>query len=350
MDQQAMKQKIMDYIAYAHEWHQTGNGPVTEGAGLMMSDLEEEILTGFGLPFMAFQFSEILQLEGFSNKRIEKRALKLIDQLTTEASLYLLSPIKNKYEALMEAKIMFTDAVEVLPLIDFSTNVYTVFLYYDYFLRSEINAEEFIKYAKMTTDADEEEATRIPFTYQAIKKRNQLKRLINEGFPYVNEFRDYLKYLSASNDWVKKDTSHVNSSFSKSGDIIIVSKAYITYIAIKNEDNAAIEMLINFKGNIIPIRLWCSVFGLTILLKCSKYWSLSIPFLYATRPPFDDDTIHIYPEEMNGKNIETSDVILILEKSRYQGTKKDPPYFEVIYMKLQVPKIKTASKSDGLPF
>ena len=172
MDHQAMKQKIRDYIAYAYEWHQTGNGPVKEGAGLMMSDLEEDILTGFGLPFMAFQFSEILQLEGFSNKRIEKRAVQLIYQLSTEASLYLLSPIKNKYEALMEAKIMFTDAVEVLPLIDFSTNVYTVFLYYDYFLRSEINAEEFIKYAKMTTDADEEEATRIPFTYQAIKKNS----------------------------------------------------------------------------------------------------------------------------------------------------------------------------------
>ena len=63
MNQHLMKQKIIAYIKTAWQWHQSGNGPITEGVGLQMRDLEEEILTGYGLPHLAFQYSEMLQFE-----------------------------------------------------------------------------------------------------------------------------------------------------------------------------------------------------------------------------------------------------------------------------------------------
>ena len=56
-------------------------------------------------------------------------------------------------------------------------------------------------------------------------------------------------------------------------------------------------------------------------------------------------------EDMNGKNIETSNAILVLEKSKYQSLLKiESQYFEVIYIKLLSPKKKAISKNSDLPF
>ena len=107
-----MKQKITTFINAAWQWHQLGNGPLTEGVGLQMANLEEEILTGYGLPHLAFQYSEMLQFEGFSKKNIGKRAVDLMKRLTQAATDFLLSPIEKDETVLQQSKEKLKDGVE----------------------------------------------------------------------------------------------------------------------------------------------------------------------------------------------------------------------------------------------
>lgn len=189
MNQQLMKQKIIAFINAAWQWHQTGNGSLTEGIGLEMGNLEEKILTGFGLPFMAFQYSEILQLEGFSNEDIEQRATALIKRLSKEAAIYLLSPIEKDEVILKEAKEKLQDAVEVLPMIGLSTSAYNLFLYFDFYFRNIMTENELVSYLKKSETIDGDATTRIPFTYPSKSSIN-----FSVSSSNVNGCNVFLKY------------------------------------------------------------------------------------------------------------------------------------------------------------
>ena len=117
MEREKIKQKIISYIDTAYEWHEAGEGSLAETVGKKMVDLEEEILSSFGLPFMAQQYSDIMQVEGFSNENKEQKAEELVEILKYEAQKFLLVPIKKDTKILANAKSQLQDAVEVLPII-----------------------------------------------------------------------------------------------------------------------------------------------------------------------------------------------------------------------------------------
>ncbi len=124
--------QIMSYIRNSYEWHSLGEvSEIKDGPGLLMIELEESILSQFGLPPQAFYFSEILQQEGHSLMNIGHRAEALYDRLIEEANAYLLSPPPRDINVLMCAKETMADSQEVLPFIGFQTTIYTNFLYYD---------------------------------------------------------------------------------------------------------------------------------------------------------------------------------------------------------------------------
>jgi len=160
MNHDLMKQKITTYIKTTWHWHQTGNGPLTKGAGLEMADLEEEILTAYGLPYLAFQYSEMLQFEGFSKRNIEKRATSLMESLTQAATNFLLSPIEKDETILQQSKAKLQDAIEVLPFIGISTAPYNLFLYYDFYLKNILNEQALLQHLKKAEVLDKKEERR----------------------------------------------------------------------------------------------------------------------------------------------------------------------------------------------
>ena len=354
MNKQLMKQKIMDFINAAWQWHQTGNGPLTQGIGLEMANLEEEILTGFGLPFMAFQYSEILQFEGFSNENIEQRATALIRRLSKEATAYLLSPIEKDEVILKEAKDKLQDAVEVLPMIGLSTSEYSLFLYYDFYLKDILDETQLLQHLKKAETINEDAVTRIPFTYESLKNGNQVKRLLKAGIPFIKEYKAFLKYKFGNQTWDKQPANASDQENMVKNNALILKHFFITYIAAKYEDTAVVEVLVSRKNGFATLRIWCTASMIQLMLQHAKYYSLSIPPMYVINPRYlKDGEVHLRLKEACSKNVEIENIIVGLKRVDNNDDEKDNlPYYTVAYITPTVttPAIPLNRYGDGLPF
>ncbi len=332
MNHDLMKQKITTYIKTAWQWHQTGNGPLTEGAGLQMTDLEEEILTGYGLPYLAFQYTELLQFEGFSKRNIEKRAASLMEKLRQAATDYLLSPIEKDEIVLQQSKAKLQDAVEVLPLIGISTAPYNLFLYYDFYLKNIVNEQVLLQHLKQAEVLDKKEETRIPFTYEMLQNGNHTKRLMQAGIPYLKEYQQYLKYLSTNQTWdigFRKNETKLKEVLK---DTIELSHFFVTYLWAQSEDIAVMEILAPLNKNCARLRIWCTAEMIIQILRHARYYSLAVPAMYVLKPQYlNNGEMHLRLKEANNKNIEIEHVLIGLERDKH--VRNSIPYFLVNYLK-----------------
>lgn len=333
MKRDKMKQKIVAYINAAYQWHQTGNGSLTEEPGLTMSDLEAEILYGFGLPRMAFQYAEILQLEGFSIDDVEERSAELLEVLLKEATQFLLAPIEKDVDVLKQAKQNLRDAVEVLPLIGISTSVYNLYLYYDCYLKNNINENELLAFFKKSELLDCQAKTRIPFTYFSLVNGSHLKRLINQGLPFIRAYKGFLKYSSTSHKWDGDfaDSDLDNSTAFKN--TIVLEHFFISYIGVR-EDTVVIEILVEYKHSFIKLLIWCNISIMRLLMLHSRYYSLAIPPLHITKPEYLENTErHIRLKECIGHNIEIENITIGLRRIKSSDNKKgDLPDYTIDYL------------------
>ena len=266
MNQHLMKQKITTYIKAAWQWHQSGNGPVTEGVGLQMKDLEEEILTGYGLPYLAFQYSEMLQFEGFSKKNLKKRANGLMERLTQAATDFLLAPIEKDETVLKQSKEKLQDGVEVLPMLGISTAYYNLFLYHDFYFRNRLNEQALLQHLKKAEVLDKQEEMRIPYTFQTLQNGNHTKRLMQAGVPFMKEYQQFLKYTCTRQKW---DTGFKRNEFkSKTAldDYIGLTRFFITYLGAKNGNMAVMEILAPINNHFVRLRLWCTTELITLII------------------------------------------------------------------------------------
>lgn len=352
MNQKLMKQKIIAFINAAWQWHQTGNGSMTDGVGLKMADLEEEILTNFGLPFMAFQYSEILQFEGFSNEDIEQRATALIKRLSKEAAVYLLSPIEKDEVILKQAKEKLQDAVEVLPMMGLSTSAYNIFLYYDFYFRNIITGNELISYLKKAETIHGDQTTRIPFTYETLTNGSHVKRLINAGFPFIKEYQRFLKYNSTKHVWNETILADETEGLHKLKSAFELRHFFIAYIAAKNEDTAVVDLLVKQKNSFIKIRVWCTAKMIQLVLLHAKYYSLSIPPMYVINPRYlKEGEVHLWVKDAIGKNIEIENIVIGLERIEDEDDEiKNPGEYRITYVKSSPTSYSKQNYDDGLPF
>jgi hypothetical protein len=351
MNQDLMKQKITAYIKTAWQWHKSGNGPLTEGPGLQMRNLEEEILTGYGLPYLAFQYSEMLQFEGFSNRNIGKRAAGLMEDLQQAATNFLLSPIEKDETVLQESKATLQDGMEVLPMIGISTAHYNLFLYYDFYFKNLLNEQALLQHLKKAEALDKLAETRIPYTYQTFKNGNHTKRLMQAGIPFLQEYQQYLKYLSTKQKWDIGFSENENKSKAVLYDTIELSRFFITYIGAKNEDMAVMEILAPINNSFVRLRIWCTAEIITLILLQAKYYSLSIPAMYVLNPRYlNNGEMHVRLKESKDKNIEIDKLVIGLE--RQTDEPGNIPYYTVKYLKpmVTIPATLEPGQIDEYPF
>lgn len=352
MEQQKMEQKIADYINAAYQWHATGNGSLIEGIGRTMEDLQEEILISFGLPYLAFQYSELLQLQGFSTKSIKARSSRLFKVLEKEAMQFLLSPIEKDVTVLKQAKENLDDAAEVLPIIGISTSAYNLFLYYEFYFRSVFNEEELLLNLKKVEAIDGDATTRIPYTYATLNGR-QVKRLIYAGFPFIKEYRQFLKYNSTKQKWNRNLSATTEKASPGTKNKIELSRFFITYFAVSAQQNgAAIEILAEYQRSFFKLRIWCSTSIIWLLMAHAKYYSFSIPLLYGTRPKYlRNSDAHLWMKDLKGKNIEIENIIVGLDKAAGEE-RIDGPYYEIAYIhpSIHIPVVTRMMYEEGLPF
>lgn len=351
MNQQLMKRKITAYIKTAYQWHATGNGSLIEGIGRKMADLEEDILIGFGLPLMAFQYSELLQLEGFSTKNIKERVSKLFNVLVEEGTQFLLSPIEKDQLVLKQSKEKLQDATEVLPMIGLSTTVYNLFLYYDFYFRNIVTEDELLMYLKKAEVIDEVAATRIPFTYETLINGSHVKRLTNAGFPFIKDYRQFLKYVSTLHPWNQNIVADESKVIHKLSGSFELRHFFITYIATKSTDTAVVEILAKHKNCFRKLRVWCTIEMTKLIMLHAKYYSLAIPPLYVINPRYlKEGEVHLWLKDSIGKNIEIENIVLGLRKFMIED--KKIPYCSVAYIHptIQMTTVSGNMYDDGLPF
>lgn len=354
MEEKVVKQKIILYIELSYQWHETGEESLDGILGQNITELEEEILTAFGLPFMAFQYSEILQLEGFSIKHIEKRAEKLIKKLKKTAENFLLAPIEKDDKILINAKNILQDVVEVLPIIGITTTAYNCFLYYDKFFRGILNVNELLKVLKKVEELDNIVETRIPSTYESIIQKNTFQKLIDEGLPYIEDYREYLKYKETTHNYDKFSDNYDLGDYFGLPDNIRLENFIIKYIHLKNETTCLIGVIIEYDDILIELSLWCTADLMQVLMLHAKYYSIALGPLYLiNNSRLVNNEIKIILKQSVQNNVEINNIHIELERLDNEDDEIQNPFDYIItsiQAKEDLPVIHFDKKSDDLPF
>jgi hypothetical protein len=353
MDKIAIKEKIIAYINAAYQWHEEGSGSIDEGVGEKMCDLEEKILTSFGLPFMAQQYSDILQAEGFSNENIEERVKKIIETLQYEAEKFLLAPIEKDTKILVEAKRLLQDAVEVLPIIGITATGYNCFLYYDIFLKGIYSEDELLQILKKVEILDNELETRVPHTYDAFI--NEFSGLNKMDLPFLNDYGNFLKYKESKHNWDEGGNNDDIGDYLGFPDVFELTHFIITHIYLKDENTCCITILKNLgKETLVELTLWCTADLMRIVMLHAKYYSLAIPPLYVTGPKFlNAGKVNIQVRQAIGKNIEIENIKVQIKRLDNENDKVKNPFDYVIISiepKETIPEIYFEQDENNLPF
>ncbi len=316
MEKGVLKQKIIEYINAAYKWHEAGESSLDEGIGQTMAILEEEILTEFGLPFMAWQYSDILQEQGFSNINVKKRADILFEKLKNEAEKFLLAPIEKDIAILIEARNMLQDAVEVLPIIGITATRYNLFLYYEIFFRGIYNEDEILAVLKAAEKLDELAETTIPHTYDALNDNINFERLQKVGLPFLNEYKEFLKYKESNHVWDEHPGNYDLEDYVGLPNIFELDHFIITHVHVNDDETCCITVLNLFgKKLLVKLDLFCRKDMLSVIMLHAKYYSLSIPNLYLASPYYlNEEQVTIQLRSVIGKNIEIEKIKIGIEK------------------------------------
>jgi hypothetical protein len=352
INQDLIKGKIESYIKSAYQWHQEKEGPLDIGIGKQMSDLEEEILTSFGLPFMAQQYSDLMQAEGFSNIDIEKRATTLFNTLKTEAEAYLLSPIEKDNVLLSEARSQLKDATEILPLIDITPTAYNCFLYYDIFLRGINNETEILAALKRNELLDNEISTRIPGSYSEVSE-NETSKTVWLELPFWEDYKKYLHYKESTHSWDKHEGNQDLEEYVSLPQILELDHFIIKHIYLKDENTCCITILLEFNTTIIELTIWCTANMMRAIMLHAKYYSIAIPPLYVTSPKFlNEGVVNIQISEAIGKNIEIEKIKLELERLDEEDEIQNPFAYVITNFipRDNLPTIQFEEPEDWFPF
>lgn len=217
MNKELLKIKIISYIKAAYQWHLNGSDKINDnGPGQQMIDLEEEILTSFGLPWMAQRYTDILQAEGLSVNNLKRRSEKLINKLIIEAESFLLGPMESNTEVLERAKKNLEWSVDILPLIGFTNTPYNSFIYYEYYFKDRISVARLLAILRLAELLDKSAETRIPYNYETLKSTNNFDWEINTELPFLKEFETFLKYTKSIQFWNYQTANPLFSEYCES--------------------------------------------------------------------------------------------------------------------------------------
>ncbi|MBK6819401.1 MAG: hypothetical protein IPG85_07285 [Bacteroidetes bacterium] len=282
----------------------------------MMIELEESILSQFGLPPQAFYFSEILQQEGHSLMNIGHRAEALYDRLIEEANAYLLSPPPRDINVLMCAKETMANSQEVLPFIGFQTTIYTNFLYYDIYMPGLCDELQLLHYLKQAGEYYIPDKRIIPIDFNEFNKAKNRKAMEKFKLPFFEKYGEYLFYLmyTEQRDNANEEIT-LGADMQPSENYLELETFFITHVSIKNVAHCSIEVIYESNGEYRMIYILCHEHMLKNILSYAAYYSIAsalavnlITFNFE-RYPFKYDTLQVL-----GKYIEISKCRMLLEQ------------------------------------
>lgn len=323
MNYKLVQQKIINYIELSYHCHLTSTGGDIvweEGPEGRMLQLEEEILSDFGLPYIARYYGNILQLEGFSIDNKEVRAAQLIKRLTTEAEKFLLTPAETNINLLAIAKQESHISEDVLPLLGLTGTLYQQFVYYDFYLRDICTVREALAALQMAEELNAVPETSIPSGYKDFMLTNKLQQLQQAGLPYIMAYEAFTKYSIIYHPWDKGEYENIATDAALLPGLHHISNfVIIDFYANFTEDWYVIKLLIeNDENGLSYIDLLCLPDELNTIIKHARYYTYALATLQVLQ---EEQRLYNSGERKEntmsqppmGKNIEVNNLIIEIE-------------------------------------
>lgn len=153
-------ESLKAYHKLSHEMHQHHDYDGTHGRLQQVAELEDEILSSYGLPSTTF-YSEIFQELGWRDSVSEEELVAFEKHIRKHAESFLLSEPKSDEELMQYGLEHLSVAQNVLPLMGLRCSAYQCFVYEVMWLRRETPVEELLEelQASDKTEVVEEELT-----------------------------------------------------------------------------------------------------------------------------------------------------------------------------------------------
>ncbi|MEO6850526.1 MAG: hypothetical protein ABI166_07845 [Mucilaginibacter sp.] len=148
--------KITNYVAFAHLWHKLESKHSDEELNhlmLSMTEIEEDILTHYGLP-CTFAFSDIFQELGANEDFTFTDINICLAKIELEAKLYFSEPILTDLELLRKAQIEQIEIDEILPELSLKLKAepYYIYCYYNHLLKYNTTEELFLNELRLVVE------------------------------------------------------------------------------------------------------------------------------------------------------------------------------------------------------
>ena len=201
-------------------------------------DLEEEILTAYGLPG-SFYFSTLLQKMAVNEDDSGVSVELFMELISLVAEEYLTSSPKTNREILIHAKEHKLSCDNVLMYMDIITHTYCVFVYEQLYMRNIITIEEALyalEYYKRNED-DINPTLLYSDDFDVKINFDKFFELKNNGAPYIEEYLKHEIDVRLRTEADDKDLYSIAFDVKRWKKFIEVDKFYIVKIEVNEEDD-----------------------------------------------------------------------------------------------------------------
>lgn len=193
-------------------------------------DLEEEILTAYGLP-MASEISEELQNEVVDENNKHKSLIYVKKYLQKTANNYLNSPAKTDKEILEDGKANKKPFDNVFHYMGIFPHSYCVYLYEELYCRNKITTEEMIRCVNIFRVNEKHFNKLILGNYKEQKINFKVYRmLVALGIPYIDEFMQFEHNINSRDEADNISWSNTYNEETDLSDAINIHHFYIKSI------------------------------------------------------------------------------------------------------------------------
>lgn len=198
-----IKRLILSYLAQYKLLQKRGGAQGDGELYAQVFELEKQILKCFGLP-RTNKFVKIMWKIADNVSSSKQRALIMMDQLSLEAEKYLAAKPSSLKQLIVDARKHQSDPFEVLPEIYVGSNSYTLFVYNEIMLKSDVSDNDIIAEFQIIKESSCLIDIYMLTQMEQYKNSDAYKHLKSIGLKYIDA---YMKWYVSK---YKKNDSAIN--------------------------------------------------------------------------------------------------------------------------------------------
>lgn len=279
--------------------------------------LEEEILTYFGLPPSAFQYTSELERITKLDASIDVVVDIMYSILENHCINGIFAPFKSNKQILKDGRSMWLDAQEVLPFIGYNVNDFNRFLFHDIYCKNHCDERKLLRYLRL---------------------EQKLEVTQRHTHPYFRKYLRYLYYIQNKRlIEIISESPDFEQEYHETA-VLSLSKFHVIAIDVQNPTVSTMDIAIFYHARWLALRIWCTLPQVQYILRYAKYAIEVSKALLALRYNDYDQTgysfnINRLPEGF----IEVQDINIELERLDRRNDDIKVPYdFVIAYVQKKI--------------